>query len=144
MTSRDRSPFVVVLWGIAAVLIAVALVRALRVEWAHLPDAGPPRVEDRRQHRFRSFTFTQAERMLRHLVRQSRAARTPRERALTLARIAALQQERGFLDEARAAGEQALQLAARDAQMQAEVRGILTQPLRLEDVLPDRSGTRGP
>lgn len=144
MASSERSPLVVILWGIAAVLIAVALARALRVEWAHLPAAAPPRIEDRRQHRFRSFTFTQAERMLRHLVRQSRAARTPRDRALALARIAALQQERGFLDEARTAGEEALQLAARDTHMQAEVRGILTQPLRLEDVLPDRNRSRGP
>ncbi len=133
------APVAAVLWAIAAVLFATALTLALRVEWSFLPDTTPPRIEDRRANRFRNFTYSQTERMLRHLMRQARAASTPQDRAVYLARVAALQQERGFRDSALAAGEEALQLTANDAQLQAEIRSILTRPLRLDDVLPSRS-----
>jgi len=139
MTAGTWRSIALALWGAAALALGAALVRTLRVERSYLPGSPPPRVEDRRAHHFRNFTYSQTERMLRHLVRQANGASTPRDRALALARVAALQQERGFLEPARAAGQEALQLTATDPEMQAEVRSILTQPLRLEDVLPPRS-----
>ncbi len=136
-------PLALILWCIAAAVFVVAAVRAVRVEWTYLPGSPPPRVEDRREHRFRNFTYSQAERMLRYLVRQAQSAATPRERALALARVAAMQQERGFLDSARSAGEEALQLSATDPALHSEVRGILTNPLRLDDILPGRNRDTG-
>lgn len=126
------------LWILALALVGVALARTSAVEWSYLPTSPAPRVEDRRAHRFRDFTYGQSERLLRQLLRQAQAAPTPRERALALARVATLQRERGFRESARAAGEEALQLAGNDAQMRAEVRSILSQRLRLEDVVRPR------
>lgn len=136
-------PIALILWCVAAAVFVVAVVRSVRVEWRHLPGSPPPRVEDRREHRFRNFTYSQAERMLRYLVRQAQSAQTPRDRAIALARVAAMQQERGLIEPARSAGEEALQLSANDPALRSEVRGILTKPLRLEDILPARGRDTG-
>ena len=132
------------LWGVALVVFGVALVRTLRVEWSYLPGAAPPQVEDRRAHHFRHLTYGQADRTFRHMIRLAQLATTPRDRATLLARAAAFQQERGYADSAKAAGEQALQIAGNDASMRAEILAILRQPVRLEDVLTQHQPERSP
>ena len=121
MTQSAKTPVLTLLWAIAAFVLAFALARTLRVEWSYLPGSAPPRVEDRRSHRFRNFKYSQADRMLRHLVRQAEAAQNPRDRAIALARVATLQQERGFLESAQRAGQEALQLTERDPQVSTPI-----------------------
>lgn len=114
-------------------LVLLAGWRLQAVSWQH-DSASPLAIEDRREHRFRNLTYTQTQRLLDGLLRRAYAATTPKERALALARVAALQQERGLREAAEAAAREALQLSRSDP----EVRALLSNPLRLEDIEPRR------
>ncbi len=118
------------LWLAAAALAAATAWRLTQVSWQYQTTAPALHVEDRREHRFRDLTHTQTQRLLDGLLRRAWNAKVPRERALELARVAALQRERGLADAAAAAEREALQLGGNDP----AVRFVLAQPLRLEDL----------
>jgi DNA-binding phage protein len=116
-------------WGVVTVL---ALGVGARLIALSAPQPPAPAVEDRRQHHFRTFTYSQTERLVTGLLHQAYQARTPRERALALARVAAVQRERGLDEAATAAAREALQQSGGDP----AIRTILSNPLRLEDITP--------
>jgi len=115
-----------ILWILAAVVVAAACAR-----WLQVPDpyrAGAAiTVEDRREHRFRDYTWTQTEHLLHALAAEVDRAPDAITRARVLARIASLQNERGFAAQAEAAAREALRLAPSDA----ETRRLLNAPLVL-------------
>ena len=126
-TSRARW-----LWLLVLGLALLAGWRLQAVPWQHRAETSPVVIEDRRERRFRDFTYSQTQRLLDGLLRRAYAAATPRERALALARVAALQRERGLREAAAAAAREALQLGGSDP----AVRALLSGPLRLEELEP--------
>lgn len=114
-----------VLWILTAALFALTLVRLQNIAAGVAPDV----VEDRRQHHFRDWTYTRTETLAASFLEQAGRAGTDAERALALARLAALQRERGLHERAEAAAREALRLAGGDA----EVRRVLAAPLDLRD-----------
>ncbi|UCE02598.1 MAG: hypothetical protein JSW67_15405 [Candidatus Latescibacterota bacterium] len=128
--SPRRLTLIRALWLATFVVLAAAGWRLARIEWTYRSPSAPLRIEDRREHRFRDLTWSQAEAVLNRLLRQAYAAREPRERALALARVASLQRERGLDAAANAAAREALQLSRNDP----EVRAILTRTLRSEEL----------
>jgi hypothetical protein len=117
------------LWIVAIAILLAGVWRLAAVEWSYR-SAPPQTVEDRRAHRFRNLTWSQAERVLNRFLRQAYAAREPRERARALARVASLQRERGLDAAATAAAREALQISANDP----EVRAILSRKLHDDEL----------
>jgi hypothetical protein len=131
LRASQRQPILIrALWITTLVVLAAAGWRLAQVEWSYRSTSAPLRIEDRREHRFRNLTWSQAEAVLNHLLRQAYAAREPHDRALALARVASLQRERGLDAAANAAAREALQLSRNDP----EVRAILTRTLRSEEL----------
>ena len=119
-------PHVAILWGLAALLVAWTAVRVARSPDPYSAGAATV-IEDRREHRFRDYTWAQAEQVLHTLAREAEAAPDAVTRARALARIASLQHERGFVAQADAAAREAMRLAPTDA----EARRMMTTPLTL-------------
>lgn len=120
-----------VVWGLALALVAAAIVRV-----ASTPDpyrvGAPIVIEDRREHRFRNATWSEAEALLQRIAREVETATDAQTRARALARIASLQQERGYSAQADYAAREALRLAPTDP----TVRQLLNTPVPW----PDHSG----
>jgi hypothetical protein len=100
-----------------------------------LPDAyvdGAPlgAVEDRREHHFRNLGYAETQELFQRLLRSATDAPDPAARARALARIAALQRERGLVEAADAAAREALRFAPGEP----EVRRLLSTPLDLQAV----------
>lgn len=120
------------LW-VGVIFLGVVLAwRLHRVTWLQEPGAPAPHVEDRRQYHFRELTYSQTETLLQHWLRQAYAAKSPRERAVILARVAILQRERGLDAAAQAAAQEAVNLSKNDS----EVRAVLSRSLRPEEIRP--------
>ena len=119
-------------WAVVVILAVFVGWRLQQLSWRPLPASLAPAVEDRRQHHFRNFTYSQTERLVEGLLRHAYIAPTPRERALALARVAVVQRERGMDEAAAAAAREAMQLGGGDA----AIRAILASPLRLDDIVP--------
>ena len=132
MSGRRGSLAVRVLWLVALLIAAATAWRLAKVARPQAAEAAPIAVEDRREHHFRNLTLTQTQRLLDTLLRRAWNAKEPHERALELARVAAVQRERGLVEAAAAAEREALQLAGNDP----AVRAALSQPLRLDALAP--------
>ena len=126
-------------WALAAILMLTAVVRlgmlpdpyavgaagavgAVRAVGAAVP------VEDRRQYRFRALTWSQTQRVFESLVAAAERAPDDVTRARYLARVAALQHERGMDEPAQAAAREALRFAPNDP----ETRRLIASPLDLQ------------
>jgi hypothetical protein len=112
-------------------LLAISAWRLTSQTWSQLPPA-PSSLEDRRAYRFRDLTYTQTVGILRIWLQQAYRGGPPRQRGVALARVAAMQRERGLVAEANAAAEEALRLSGDDR----EVRAVLARPLSEEDLSP--------
>jgi hypothetical protein len=124
------------LWALAALLVVVCAWRLARLPDPSQPAASLGTLEDRREHRFRDLGFGETQRLLEALLRRAEATPEPRARALLLARLAALQRERGLDESAQAAAREALRLAGSDP----EVQRLLQAPLDLRDLRPAGAG----
>jgi hypothetical protein len=120
--------------GVQRLVWVVALGLLLLVAWRvrAQPDVyaagaaiGP--VEDRREHHFRNLTQSQTQQLFDRLLQSATAARDASSRGRALARIAALQHERGLDEAAQAAAREALRAAPNDP----EVRRLLETPLEM-------------
>ena len=120
------------LWVLAAALLAISAWRLTSQTWSQLPPDPSSPIEDRRAYRFRDLTYTQTVGILRIWLQQAYRGGPPRQRGLALARVAAMQRERGLVAEANAADEEALRLSGDDR----EVRAVLARPLSAEDLSP--------
>ena len=120
------------LWGLAAVLLVVSGWRIASRTWADLPAAPTSPVEDRRAYRFRDLTYADTVGILRVWLTQAYRPGPPRQRGVAMARVAAMQHERGLDAEAKAAAEEALRLSGDDP----TVRAVLARPLSPEDLSP--------
>jgi len=114
-------------WALAILLLAGAGWRARALPDPYRAGAALGAVDDRREHRFRDLTYTQTQRLFDRLLQEATRAQDPAARARGLARIAALQRERGLTEAADAAAGEALRTAPDDP----EVRRILSAPLVL-------------
>jgi hypothetical protein len=117
-----------ILWLVTVVLWAAAGWRAARLPDPYGDGAPVGVVEDRRENRFRHLTHSQTTRILEHLIESAANARDRQARARQLARVAAVQRERGLAE----ASEYAAREAMRYATDAAEVRRILETPFDLE------------
>ena len=116
------------LWGLALALLLAAGWRATQLANPYRAGAPVGPIEDRREHHFRNLTQSQTQRLFDSLLLAATQASGPAIRARYLARIAALQRERGLGEAAEAAAREALRAAPNDP----EVRRILSAPLELE------------
>jgi hypothetical protein len=117
-------------WIAAAVLLLAGGWRAASRPNPYAPGAPLPRVEDRRDHRFRDLTYVQAQKLLDSLLRAADRAPDAHQRAVALARAAALQHERGYPESADTAAREAVRIAPNDP----EVRRLLASPLDLREL----------
>ena len=120
------------LWGLAAALLVLSGWKVTSRTWADLPAAPTSPIEDRRAYRFRDLTYGETVGILRDWLTQAYRPGPPRLRGVAMARVAAMQHERGLDAEAKAAAEEALRLAGDDP----IVRAVLTRPLSPEDLAP--------
>lgn len=118
-----------VVWGLAALLLLAAVARIVRLPDPYVAGAGSP-VEDRRQYAFRDLTWSQTQRLFESLVGAAERAPDNITRARFLARVAALQHERGMDEPAQAAAREALRFAPQDA----ETRRLIAAPLDLKSL----------
>ena len=114
-------------WALAAILMLTAVVRLGMLPDPYAVGATVP-VEDRRQYRFRALTWSQTQRLFESLVAAAERAPDAVTRARYLARVAALQHERGMDEPAQAAAREALRFAPNDA----ETRRLIASPLDLK------------
>ncbi len=117
-----------ILWFVTVLLLATAGWRAARLPDPYRDGAPVGAVEDRREYRFRNLTYSQTNRILEHLIETAANARDRQARARQLARVAAIQHERGIAEAADYATREALRYATDPA----EVRRILTTPFDLD------------
>jgi len=127
-----------ILWIVAGLLILVAGWRAVRLPDPYRPGQPLGAIEDRREYHFRDLGYAETQRLLQQLLGSVARASDPRERARGLARVAALQHERGLSEPAEAAARDALRLAPDDP----EVRRILASPLDLRTLARTNRSTR--
>jgi hypothetical protein len=127
-----------ILWVVAGLLVVVAGWRAVRLPDPYRPGQPLGVIEDRREYHFRDLGYAETQRLLQQLLGSAARASDPRARALELARIAALQHERGLSEPAEAAARDALRLAPDDP----EVRRILASPLDLRTLARPSRSTR--
>jgi hypothetical protein len=125
----------------------LALVLSLATGWlaATRPDpyrAGAPlgAIDDRREYHFRHLSYSSTQRLFENLLGAAQRAPDPVSRARMLARVAALQRERGIDDGARAAASEAMRLGGNDA----EVQRLLGTPLELPPALRAEAGPAAP
>ena len=118
------------LWIAAGLLASVACWRAISGPNVYADGAVSGPIEDRRLHRFRNATYTQTQRWFETLLERAGRASDPTTRARALAALASLQRERGMMNQAAAAAEQAQRLAPTDP----EVRRLLSQPIDLREL----------
>ena len=118
------------LWIAAALLAGVACWRAVAGPDAYADGAVSGPIEDRRLHRFRNATYTETQHWFETLLERAGRAGDPTTRARALAALASLQRERGMMNQATAAAEQAQRLAPADP----EVRRLLSQPIDLREL----------
>jgi hypothetical protein len=116
-----------IVWVVAGVVVAATAVRLGRLPDPYAAGAVSP-VEDRRQYRFRNLSRSETQHLFEKLVEAAEKAPDPITRGRFLARVAALQHERGMDEAARAAAQEALRFAPRDP----ETRRILASPLELD------------
>jgi hypothetical protein len=114
-----------IVWAVALLLLAAAGYRASRLPDPYAAGASVGRVEDRREHRFRDLTYTETQRLFEKLLATATRAPDAATRGRALARIAALQRERGLEEAAQAAATEALRFAPHDP----EVQRLLQSPL---------------
>jgi hypothetical protein len=112
-------------WVLALALVAASVWRAASLGDPYRSGVRVGTVEDRREHRFRDLTWSETQHLLKDLLESASRAPDAAARARALARLAALQQERGLAANAAAAAHEALRLAPEDP----EVRRLLTTPL---------------
>lgn len=117
------------MWGLAALLLLAAVARIVRLPDPYVAGAAAP-VEDRRQYAFRDLTWSQTQRLFESLVASAERAPDNLTRARFLARVAALQHERGMDEPAQAAAREALRFAPQDA----ETRRLIAAPLDLKSL----------
>ena len=120
------------IWVLAATLLLAAVWRTSSRTWSQLPAGPHARIEDRRANRFRDTSYTQMQGILKVWLQQAYVAGPPRRRGLALARVAAMQRERGLAPEANAAAQEALRVSGNDP----EVRAALSRPLIAADLAP--------
>jgi len=121
MTARP----VQILWCVAVLLVLAAGWRAVHLPDPYRPGQPPGVIDDRREYHFRDLGYGATQHLLQQLLGAVARAHDPRARAIALARVAALQHERGLSEPAQAAARDALRLAPDDP----EVRRILASPL---------------
>ena len=122
--SRARERIV---WGVAVLLALAAVARLGMLPDPYAAGTAVP-VEDRRQYRFRDFSWSQTQRLFESLLAAAERAPDDVTRARYLARVAALQHERGMDEPAQVAAREALRLAPNDA----ETRRLIASPLDLQ------------
>ena len=115
-----------IVWALATILMLAAVARLDLLPDPYAVGATVP-VEDRRQYRFRALTWSQTQRLFESLVAAAERAPDDVTRARYLARVAALQHERGMDEPAQAAAREALRFAPNDA----ETRRLIASPLDL-------------
>lgn len=118
-----------IVWGLAALLLVTGVVRLGLLPNPYAPGTAAP-VEDRRQYRFRDLTWSQTQRLYESLVAAAERAPDAVTRARYLARVAALQHERGMDEPAQAAAREAMRFAPQDA----ETRRLIASPLDLKSL----------
>jgi hypothetical protein len=116
-----------IVWALAVVLLVATGWRAAARPDAYRAGAALGAIEDRREHRFRDLSWSAAQQLFDFYLQAAERAPDPLTRARNLARLAALQRERGFDAGAQAAAAEALRLGGNDA----ETRRILANPLEL-------------
>lgn len=116
------------LWIAAGLLAGVACWRAIAGPDPYADGVTSGQVDDRRLHRFRNATYSETQRWFNTLLERAGRAGDPTTRARALAALASLQRERGMMNQAAAAAEQAQRLAPADP----EVRRLLSEPLDLK------------
>lgn len=116
-----------IVWGLAALLIGASWARIAMLPDPYAAGARSP-IEDRRQYRFRDLDWSQTQRLFESLVQAAERAPDDLTRARYLARVAALQHERGMDEAAQAAAREALRFAPNDA----ETRRLIASPLDLK------------
>jgi len=116
-----------IVWVLAALVLVGAGVRAVRLSDPYRSGAPLGSLEDRREHRFRDLSWSNAERLAANLLAAAERAPDALSRARFLARLASLQRERGFEAASRAAAAEALRLGGSDP----ETRRLLASPLEV-------------
>lgn len=117
-----------IVWSLAALLVLSAGWRARALPDLSREGAAVGAIEDRREHHFRNLTYSQTQRLFERLLQAAERAPDSATRARDLARIAALQHERGLIEAAEAAAGEALRFAPDDPQ----VRRLLSTRLDLD------------
>lgn len=118
-----------IVWGLAALLVVASVIRIGLLPNPYAPGVASP-VEDRRQYRFRDLSWSQTQRLFESLVASAERAPDNVTRARYLARVAALQHERGLDEPAQAAAREAMRFAPQDA----ETRRLIASPLDLKSL----------
>jgi hypothetical protein len=126
-----------IVWSLALLLVVATAWMAARRPDPYRAGAPLGALEDRREHHFRDLGWSSTQRLFEGLLDAAGRAPAGVERARILARVAALQHERGIEEGARAAAAEAMRLGGDDP----EVRRLLGTPL---EIAPpgDRPGAR--
>jgi hypothetical protein len=119
-----------IVWAVAVLLVAASLWRLRAAADPYRPQAPLTALDDRREYHFRNLTFAATRGLFDRLLQEAARAPDPATRARYLARVAALQRERGMSEAAETAAREALRTAPGDV----EVQRLLSVPLDLQNL----------